>query len=232
MFYNRRNRMTLESLSRSVREYKAIHQFIDISTQYLKKYPDLDKAIKVEFQCSVLNILRNINNEVVISNNFKNIWFNTYSLSKHIATFGTTGRGKSYLRGLSQQATRNFYQASQTSRHEDLNAMLIKVNENKRLGFELLPISNTTDCDLIVQYKGKEMFIFISFSTPAYYIELHYEKNTLISFNSTFNQSIDIISNNIRFLFLVDNINKDYREIIEQDISAKDKIILADMLNI
>ncbi len=215
--------MTARSLWKASIEYRAIRQFISIAKPYVKQHAELHKTLMIKSDYSLLNIVRNYENRIVISKKFDGIWFHGDDIRTHISVFGTTGSGKGrFLNCVS-------FISDGT---DESNYVAKKIDHNQEHGFSFLPISNTTDCDLVVQYKGNEMFIFMKFDKQKYFIELQYNKKSLVAFNSSFNQSIDIISNNIRFLLTTTLHDKDYREILEQDISAADKIILADMLNI
>lgn len=223
MFYIPHNRVTIESLWKASKEYRAIRHFLAIAKPYIQKHTELNDTFMVKNDSSLLNIIKNNRNRIVISNRFSGIYFYGDDIRRHINQLGTSGVGKSSFLGcvafMNDGSIESDYVAG-------------KIDHNHEHGFSFLPISNTTTCDLIVQYKGNEMFIFMKFDKQKYFVELYYYKKTLVRFNSPFNQSLDIISNNIRFLLTTTKLDKDYREIIEQDISAADKIILADMLNI
>lgn len=223
MFYIPRKRMTIESLWKASKEYRAIRHFLAIAKPYVQQHEELHKTLMIKSDYSLLNIIRNYENRLVISKKFDGIWFHGDDLRTHISVIGTTGSGKSIFS--------NCISFMNDGTNES-NYVAAKIDHNQEHGFSFLPISNTTDCDLVVQYKGNEMFIFMKFDKQKYFVELYYNKKTLVSFTSPFNQSIDIISNNIRFLLSATLHDKDYREILEQDISTADKIILADMLNI
>lgn len=223
MFYIPRKRMTIESLWKAGKEYMAIRHFLAIAKPYVQQHAELHKTLMIKSDYSLLNIIRNYENRLVISKKFDGIWFHGDDLRDHMTVLGTTGRGKSLFQGCV---------AFMNDGTDESNYVAEKIDHNQEHGFSFLPISNTTDCDLVVQYKGNEMFIFMKFDKQKYFIELQYNQKTLVNFNSSFNQSIDIISNNIRFLLSATLHDKDYREILEQDISTADKIILADMFNI
>lgn len=215
--------MTPRSLWKASLEYKAIRQFISIAKPYVQKHTELHKTLMIKSDYSLLNIIRNYENRIVISKKFDGIWFHGDDIRTHMTMLGTTGNGKGrFLNSVS-------FMNNGTN---ESNYVAEKIDFNQQHGFSFLPISNTTDCDLVVQYKGNEMFIFMKFDKQKYFIELKYNKKSLVYFYSSFNQSIDIISNNIRFLMSATLHEKDYREILEQDITTADKIILADMLNI
>ena len=215
--------MTPRSLWKASLEYKAIRQFISIAKPYIQQHTELHKTLMIKSDYSLLNIIRNYENRIVISKKFDGIWFHGDDIRTHMTMLGTTGNGKGrFLNSVS-------FMNNGTN---ESNYVAEKIDFNQQHGFSFLPISNTTDCDLVVQYKGNEMFIFMKFDKQKYFIELKYNKKSLVDFYSSFNQSIDIISNNIRFLMSATLHEKDYREILEQDITTADKIILADMLNI
>lgn len=223
MFYIPRKRMTPSSVWKASKEYRAIRHFLSIAKPYVQQHEELYKTLMIKSDYSFLNIIRNYENRIVISKKFDGIWFHGDDLRSHISVLGTTGSGMSSFQGCV---------SFMNDGSNESNYVAEKIDFNQQQGFSFLPISNTTDCDLVVQYKGNEMFIFMKFDKQKYFVELQYNKKSLVAFYSSFNQSIDIISNNIRFLLVATLHDKDYRDILEQDISTADKIILADMLNI
>lgn len=219
-------RLTFSFFLKKLKEHRAIKDFFNISTNYLNNNKALNDAFIVKKKSNIWNILKKRQNIVKIYKkvNINNLWFNHDTLSQHVYTMGTTGKGMSFINPAISQMV-----IIQNSKSEYL---INTIENNHKNGFNILPIDAITDCEILVQYKRKEMFIFIYCAHVDYFVELHYIKNKLSNFNSSFNQPIDVINRNISFLFLLDSITMDYRELLEQDISLDDLLTLANMLNI
>lgn len=229
MFYPRPKKVTLQSLLKDYTDYKALKQFHAIFNQYITAYKELDNLQLVSHN-SLLNIARKRTNRIALDKkviNISHFWVSTDEMRGHVMQFGTTGMGKSHLSHSVSQHAPTFISDKTES------ALMIKnIDDNELDGFKSLSVIMNDDYEILIQYKRNKLFIYIYFPYPDYFVQLNYNGKKLDRFYSSFNQTIDIISNNIAFLLNIEKFNNDYKDILEQDISAEDKITLANMLNI
>lgn len=228
MFYHRPKKITLKTLLKDYNEYKALKQFYSVFNPYITTYKELDN-LKLVSHNSLFNIVKQRPNRIFLDKKIISIhpFFSSDSLKRHIMQIGTTGMGKSHLYHSVSQHASVFNENKKESA-----LMITNIDNNELKGFLTLSVIVNDDYEVLIQYKGNKLFIYIYFTHPDYFIQLNYNGKNIEGFYSSFNQTIDIISNNIAFLLSMEKFNNDYKDILEQDISAEDKITLANMLNI
>lgn len=221
--------MTIKSLWQGYNDYKALKKFHTIFNQYIHAYKELDNLQLVSHN-SLLNIIRKRPNRISLNKKIIDIshfWVSNDTVRDHIMRLGITGRGKSNFSQVVNQ------HASALMSNKTESALMLKnIEHNELAGFKSLSVIMNDDYEILIQYKGNELFIYIYFTHPDYFVQLNYNGKIIDDFYSSFNQTIDIISNNIAFLLTIEKFNNDYKDILEQDISVHDKITLANMLNI
>jgi hypothetical protein len=229
MFHYRPKKMTIKSLLRDYNDYRALKQFYRIFNHYIKAHKELENLNLVSHN-SLVNIVRQRPNRVSLHKKVVTIdhfWISTDDVRNHMMRLGSTGRGKSHF---SHAINKNA--SYPLSNKAESALMLTNIETNELAGFTSLSVIMNDDYEILIQYKGNELFIYIYFTHPDYFVQLNYKDKIIDYFYSSFNQTIDIISNNIAFLLTIEKFNNDYKDILEQDISVHDKITLANMLNI
>jgi hypothetical protein len=229
MFYHRPNKMTIKSLLKDYNDYKALKKFHTIFNQYINNYKELNNLQLVSYN-SIINIFRKRPNRLLLNKKIiaiSDFWISNNEMRNHIMHIGTTGMGKNHFSNSVNQ-----HASSLTSNKTESALMLKNIDHNELAGFTSLSVIMNDDYEILIQYQGNELFIYIYFTHPDYFVQLNYKGKIIDDFYSSFNQTIDIISNNIAFLLTIEKFNNDYKDILEQDISLHDKITLANMLNI
>lgn len=227
MFYHRPKKTTLKTLLKDYNEYKALKQFYGIFNPYITTYKELDN-LKLVSHNSLFNIIKKRPNRIYLDKKIISIhhFFSSDEMRQHIMQIGTVGMGKSLYPSVSQHAS------AVNNNKKEFALMFNNIDSNELKGFSTLSVIINDYYEILIQYKGNKLFTYIYFIQPDYFVQLNYEGKRLDNFYSSFNQTIDIISNNIAFLLSMEKFNNDYRDILEQDISVEDKITLANMLNI
>jgi len=229
MFYHRPKKITVNSLLNDYKNYRALSRISNIIDNFLKSHDEL-KDRRLFKNVSILNVIRRVPNQLFIQHtNFKQGFFiNSHDLEKHIFYLGTTGSGMSqYL------MPQSLLLHSSIMRNKiDSDTIINRIENYKHNKYETLSVIMNNDYEVIAQYKGKRIILYLYIPHVDYFVQLNYRDKKLVKFYSSFNQSIDIIQNNITFLLMLDDINGDYQNILEQDISATDKMTLSAMFNI
>lgn len=230
MFYHRPEKFNLKLLFHEYKNYRALSHVADIVEKFLLSRDEL-KHLKLMKKLSLLNVIRRENNRFYIQDtSFKDGMFviNADQLNEHIFYFGTTGRGMS-----NYMIHQSLLSHSSILRNKNESDSIIHgIEQFKQKGYETLPVLMNDDYEVIALYKKDNIILYIYIPHVDYFVRLDYKNKKLISFDSSLHQSIDIIKNNITFLLMLDRINGDYQNILEQDISASDKMTLAAMFNI
>lgn len=229
MFHYRPKKMTITSLLKDFNDYRVLKRFHTIFNQYINDYKELDNFQLISHN-SILNIIRRRCNRISLNKkslDTSHFFVLNDDMRNHIMQIGTTGRGKNNLNN-----TVNQHASALISNKIESNLMIKNIDKYEIDGFKTLSVIMTNDYEILIQYKENKLFIYIYFSCPDYFVQLNYKGKKLSKVYSSFNQTIDIISNNIAFLLTIEKFNNDFNDILEQDISAEDKITLANMLNI
>lgn len=230
MFYHRPKKFNLTSLVNDYKNYRVLSNVSLIIEKFLKSRDEL-KHLRLVKSLSLLSIIRRSHHHFYILNTrFKDGEWVSHpnQLKEHIFYLGTVGRGMS-----NYMMPQSLLSHSSVMRNKSESDEIVHgIEKLKQNGYQTLSVLMNSDYEVIALYKKDNIVLYIYIPHIDYFVRLDYQKKKLISFDSSFHQSIDIINNNITFLLMLDHINGDYQNILEQDISASDKMTLSAMFNI